>query len=385
MKRAIGYRRLARRAGPIQQLRRHPWLLLIAAMAALSIALVACGSGEEATPSAAPAESTTAATPEPAQPADEPEMMDEEMDLSELGGTVEVDGSSTVFPITEGIAEEFGLLTDVRVTVGVSGSGGGFQRFCAGETDISNASRPIKESESEECGANGIAFIEVPVAFDGLTVVVNPENDWTDHLTVAELHHIFRPDDYAESWADVRAGFPDEEIVIFSPGVDSGTFDYFTETINDDSGVQRQDNTTFSEDDNVLVIGVANELGGIGYFGFSYYINNQENLQAVPIDGGAGPVFPTTATVNDGSYAPLSRPLLIYVKTSSLDRPEVAALVDYYLSDGRPIIDSPEVGYIQLPDNFYAAIRHRIANRVTGSVFPGAPEGATIESLYGVQ
>ena len=385
MKRAIGHRRPARQAGSIQQMRRHPWLLWVAAMAILSIALVACGGDdEEAAPSSAPAESTTAAAQEATQPADEPETM-AEMDLSELSGTVEIDGSSTVFPITEGIAEEFGLLSDVRVTVGVSGSGGGFQRFCAGETDISNASRPIKESEIEACAANGIDFIEVPVAFDGLTVVVNPENDWADHFTVAELHHIFRPDDYAESWADVRAGFPDEEIVIFSPGVDSGTFDYFTETINDDSGVQRQDNTTFSEDDNVLVIGVANEFGAIGYFGFSYYINNQENLQAVPIDGGAGPVSPTTATVNDGSYAPLSRPLLIYVKTSSLDRPEVAALVDYYLSDGRPIIDSPEVGYIQLPDNFYAAIRHRVANRVTGSVFPGAPEGATIESLYGVQ
>ena len=261
------------------------------------------------------------------------------------------------------------------MTVGVSGSGGGFQRFCAGEIDISDASRPIKESEIEECAANGIGFIEVPVAFDGLTVVVNPENDWSDHLTVAELHHIFRPDDYAETWADVRAGFPDEEIVIFSPGVDSGTFDYFTETINDESGVQRQDNTTFSEDDNVLVIGVANEFGAIGYFGFSYYINNQGNLQAVPIDGGAGPVFPTTATVNDGSYAPLSRPLFIYVKTSSLDRPEVAAFVDYYLSDGRPIIDSPEVGYVQLPDNFYAAIRSRVTNRVTGLRLPRRSRG----------
>ena len=376
MKRASGYRSPPNPAGPIQQMRRHPWLLLIAALAVLSIALVACGGDdEEVAPSAAPAESTAAAAPEPTQ-ADE---------LSELSGTVEVDGSSTVFPITEGVAEEFGLITDVRVTVGVSGSGGGFKRFCAGETDISNASRPIKESEIEECAANGIDFIEIPVAFDGLTVAVNPENEWTDHLTVAELHHIFRPDDYAETWADVRAGFPDEEIVIFSPGVDSGTFDYFTETINDESGVQRQDNTTFSEDDNVLVIGVANEFGGIGYFGFSYYVNNQENLQAVPIDGGAGPVFPTAATVNDGSYAPLSRPLFIYVKTSSLDRPEVAAFVDYYLSDGRPIIDSPEVGYIQLPDNFYAAIRSRVANRVTGSVFPGAPEEATLESLYGVQ
>ena len=383
MKRASGYRRSTNQAGSIQQMRRHPWLLLIAALAVLSIALVACsGGGEEAAPSAAQAESTAAATPEPAQAVETPVPADE---LSELSGTVEVDGSSTVFPITEGIAEEFGLITDVRVTVGVSGSGGGFQRFCAGETDISDASRPIKENEIEKCAANGIDFIEVPIAFDGLSIVVNPENDWADHLTVAELHHIFRPDDYAESWADVRAGFPDEEILIFSPGVDSGTFDYFTETINDESGVQRQDNTTFSEDDNVLVIGVANELGGIGYFGFSYYVNNQENLQAVPIDGGAGPVFPTTATVNDGSYAPLSRPLLIYVKTSSLDRPEVAAFVDYYLSDGRPIIDSPEVGYVQLPDNFYAAIRSRVANRVTGSVFPGAPEGATLESLYGVQ
>ncbi len=382
MKRAISYRRPSHQARSIQQMPRHLLLLSVAALAMISIALVACGSGEEATPSPAPAESTTSATQEPAQPIESAVSADE---LSQLSGTIKVDGSSTVFPITEGVAEEFGLITDVRVTVGVSGTGGGFQRFCSGETTISDASRSIKESEIEKCAANGIDFIEVPVAFDGLTVVVSPDNDWADHLTVAELNHIFRPEDYAQSWADVRPGFPDEEIVIFSPGVDSGTFDYFTETINDDSGVQRQDNTTFSEDDNVLVIGAANELGGIGYFGFSYYVNNQESLKAVPIDGGTGPVFPTIATINDGSYAPLSRPLFIYVKTSNLSRPEVAAFVNYYLSEGRPIISSPEVGYIQLPDSFYAAIRSRVANRVTGSVFPGAPEDATLEDLYGVQ
>ena len=180
--------------------------------------------------------------------------------LEDVEGEIQVDGSSTVFPITEAMAEEFGNLTDrdVRVTVGVSGTGGGFKRFCAGETDISNASRPIKESEVELCTEAGIDFIEVPVAFDGLTVVINPDNDWVDFLTVDELNHIFRPDDFAITWADVRAGFPDVEIALYAPGADSGTFDYFTEAINGDGGVHRSDNTTFSEDDNVLVQGVSN-------------------------------------------------------------------------------------------------------------------------------
>ena len=306
---------------------------------------------------------------------------------AELAGEIQVDGSSTVFPITEAMAAEFGIRhPEVRVTVGVSGTGGGFKRFCAGETDISDASRPIKDSEVQLCDENGIDFVEVPVAYDGLTVVTHPDNDWVDQLTVAELHHIFRPDDYATTWADVREGFPDIDLTLFAPGADSGTFDYFTETINDEGGAHRSDNTTFSEDDNVLVQGVSGERGGIGYFGFSYYANNSERLRAVPVvneDGAA--VVPSLNTINDGSYNPLSRPLLIYVSAASLERPEVAAFIEYYLTDGVFLVDSPEVGYVQLPEPIYAAALDRVENRVSGSAIAAAGEGDSLAAIYGAE
>ena len=359
-----------------------PLLLVIGFAAAVA---VACGGDDDEQQSIA----QTAAEDEQQTVAQTAAQQQQGSDAaaSALSGEIAVDGSSTVFPITEAMAAEFGILNPaVRVTVGVSGTGGGFKRFCAGETDISNASRPVKDSEVEICDESDIDFIELPVAYDGLTVVVHPDNDWVGSLTVAELNHIFRPEDYAVTWADVRDGFPDVEISLFAPGADSGTFDYFTETINDGGGVHRSDNTTFSEDDNVLVQGVSGERGGIGYFGFSYYANNSDRLKAVPVvnDTGAA-VLPSLETINDGSYNPLSRPLFIYVSVAALDRPEVAAFVEYYVTDGVFLVDSPEVGYVQLPGAVYTAVLDRVQNRIAGSAIAAASEGQTLASIYGAE
>ena len=351
--------------------------LLIVALAAGALLLIACGGNDQQQ------QDTTPQQDQPTRQQQEPPQ-----DLSSLEGEIQIDGSSTVFPITEAMAEEFGILTErgVRVTVGVSGTGGGFKRFCAGETDISDASRPIKDAEAELCGEAGIGFIEAPVAFDGLTVVINPDNDWVDHLTVEELNHMFRPEDYATLWSEVRNGFPEVEIALYAPGADSGTFDYFTEAINGDGGVHRSDNTTFSEDDNVLVQGVSADRGGIGYFGFSYYANNSDSLKAVPVVNDAGvAVTPSNESINDGSYNPLSRPLLIYVSASSLEREEVSAFVEYYLTDGVWLVDTPEVGYVQLPAAIYAAALNRVESLITGSAMANASEGDTLAEIFGAE
>jgi len=360
------------------------------ALLSVALALTACGGDGDQGQSVAQQDQQQQDPPPTPSAASEQQQTQQTvaaaMDLSDLEGEIQVDGSSTVFPITEAMAEEFGILTErgVRVTVGVSGTGGGFKRFCAGETDVSNASRPIKESEVELCTEAGIDFVEVPVAFDGLTVVINPDNDWVDFLTVEELNHIFRPDDYAVSWADVRDGFPDIEIALYAPGADSGTFDYFTEAINGDNGVHRSDNTTFSEDDNVLVQGVSSDRGGIGYFGFSYYANNADALKAVPVVNDAGQaITPSNETINDGSYNPLSRPLFIYVSVASLERDEVASFVAYYLTDGAWLVDTPEVGYVQLPESIYAAVLERVRSGVTGSAMTAAEEGASLAEIFG--
>src|SRR5512137_2597256 len=232
---------------------------------------------------------------------------------------IKIDGSSTVFPISEAVAEEFQIQKrgKVRVTVGMSGTGGGFKKFCRGETDISNASRPISAEEMEACRKAGIKYIELPVAYDALTVVVNPANTWAKTLTVAELKKMWEPAAQGRitTWKQVNGSFPAEKLMLFGPGADSGTFDYFTEAINGKAKASRGDFTA-SEDDNTLVQGVENNKSALGYFGFAYYAAHKDKLRAVPIDGGKGPVAPSIETVINGTYSPLSRPLFIYVKES---------------------------------------------------------------------
>lgn len=271
-----------------------------------------------------------------------------------LKGTVKVDGSSTVFPITEAVAEEFGKVKAnrrVRVTVGVSGTGGGFKKFLAGETDINDASRPIKQKEIDKAKKNGVQYIELPVAYDGLSVVVNKSNTWVDFLTVAELHKIWKPGSTVKTWKDIRSNWPNQKIRLYGPGTDSGTFDYFTEVINGKSQVSRSDFTK-SEDDNVLVTGVAGDKGSLGYFGFAYYVENKDKLKVVPIkQGDKKPVPPTMTTINNGSYAPLSRPIFIYVNLKSAHKPEVREFVRFYLKQAKEL--ATEVGYVPLPDQEY--------------------------------
>ena len=272
---------------------------------------------------------------------------------------VRVDGSSTVFPITEAVAEEFGGAGKGKVMVGISGTGGGFKRFCRGETDISDASRPIKDTEKALCGSNGIDYIEIPVAYDGLAILVNPKNTWVDHLTVSELKRIWEPDaqDTITSWSQVRQGFPDKELRLFGPGTDSGTFDYFTESINGKSGNSRGDYTA-SEDDNVLVEGIASESGAIGYFGLAYYEQNMNKLKLVPVDDGIsvngnGPIAPSAQTVMEGTYKPLARKIFIYVSKQSLKKnKKVRDFVEFYLENAAPLVE--EVGYIPLNDEDYS-------------------------------
>lgn len=275
-----------------------------------------------------------------------------------LTGEIKIDGSSTVFPITEAIAEEFrAAYPDVKIPVGVSGTGGGFKKFAAKETDISNASRPIKDGEAEAAKANGVEYIELMVAYDGLSVLVNPANTWVDSLTVEELKKIWGPDSTVKTWKDVRAEWPAEEIKLYAPGTDSGTFDYFTEVINGKSGAIRPD-FIGSEDDNVLVQGIAGDKNAIGFFGYAYYEENKDKLKVVKIDNGNGAIEPTFETIKSGSYAPLSRPIFIYVNKASLEKPEVKAFVTFYLETAKDIVK--EVGYIALPDGEYTAGLNKI-------------------------
>jgi len=268
-----------------------------------------------------------------------------------LSGTIEIDGSSTVFPITQAVAEEFQKShTDVRVNVGISGTGGGFKRFTVGETDISDASRPITDLEAQAAVQNGIDYIEFEVAIDGLAVMVNPSNTWVDYMTVQELNMTWRPGSTVDSWNDIRPEWPNQPIHLYGPGTDSGTFDYFTEVIVGKVDASRPDYTA-SEDDNVLVQGIAGDPNALGYFGYAYYAENTDRLKIVPIDSGNGPVTPSDQTINAGQYTPLSRPLFIYVSKESLKRPEVRAFVKFYMENAEQLV--AEVGYTTLPTSVY--------------------------------
>ncbi|MDH5396634.1 MAG: PstS family phosphate ABC transporter substrate-binding protein [Cyclobacteriaceae bacterium] len=276
-----------------------------------------------------------------------------------MEGDIRIDGSSTVYPVTEAVAEEFrAVQRKVKVTIGVSGTGGGFKKFSRGETDISDASRPIKESEAAACKENNIEYLELAVAYDGLAVVINPGNDWVDQFTLEELKKLWEPAAQGNilRWSQIRDGWPDEEIHLFGPGIASGTYDYFTEAIVGKSGESRGDYTA-SEDDNVLVQGIAGDKFGLGFFGLAYYEENKDRLRLVPVDNGQAVVSPSLETVKDGSYSPLSRPLFIYVNNTGAARPEVKAFIDFYLDNAGAL--AAEVGYIPLPQEEYQKQRDK--------------------------
>jgi phosphate transport system substrate-binding protein len=302
---------------------------------------------------------------------------------------VKVDGSSTVAPITMAAAEMFGEShPEIRVTVGVSGTGGGFKKFLDSNpdlrTDINDASRPIKESERQRAQELGIAYVEVPIGLDGIAVVVHPTNDFCDYLTTAELKHIWEPGSQVQSWKDVRDGFPDLEIKLYGPGTDSGTFDYFTEAIVGEEKASRSD-FTMSEDDNVLVQGVNGDRGSLGYFGFAYYEANMDKLKLLAVDPGTGQkIKPSLETIRSGEYKPLSRPLFLYINSNSLDRAPVMTFLEFYIGNAPRIVEHEKVKYVALSQSLYDADMNRIKKRITGSPMASAGEGpVNLEMLYG--
>ena len=295
---------------------------------------------------------------------------------------VKIDGSSTVYPITEAVAEEFQIETGIKVTVGVSGTGGGFKKFCRGDTVISNASRPIKAKEIEKCKAAGIDFIEIPVAYDAITVVINKRNDWAKEMTPMELKKAWEPAAQSKitKWSQVREGWPDTPMKLYGPGADSGTFDYFTEAIVEESKAIRGDFTA-SEDDNVLVQGVSGDKGSLGYFGLAYYAENKNKLSAVAIKNSEGKfIVPSLKTVMDGSYNPLSRPLFIYLNAKkSVSDPNVKKFIDFYLKHAAVL--STEVGYIPFSKAEYAAITNHYKTLKTGTAFKKPAIGLSVQQM----
>lgn len=305
-----------------------------------------------------------------------------------LSGRVKIDGSSTVAPITMAAAELFRAEQHrVQVTVGISGTGGGFKKFLEKRadlrTDISDASRPIKSSELALAKEVGVEFIEMPLAYDGIAVVVNPSNTFCQNLTIEELKKIWEPNSKINNWKDVRPGFPDLPLKLYGPGTDSGTFDYFVETVVGKAKACRSDFTP-SEDDNVLVLGVAGDEGGLGYFGFSYYEANKSKLNLLAISEGDAPqVKPSLETIRNGSYTPLSRPLFVYVNVDAAERPEVKAFLNFIFTNAKKIVEHPKVNYVALSDELYKAIWSRFEDRKTGSLSADpANKGKSLPELF---
>ena len=284
---------------------------------------------------------------------------------SSLSGTIEIDGSSTVFPITQAVAEEFRKVhPNVQVPVGVSGTGGGFKRFVVGETHISNASRSIKPIEIATAAENGVEFIEIAVGFDGLSIIANPANDFLECLTTDELRTIWEPGSELNRWNDVRDGLPDSKFRLYGPDTDSGTFDYFTESIMHQEDASRSDYSA-SADDNVLIRGMSGDDDALGYFGYAFYSSSPDKLKLIAVDSGSGCIYPSPQTINDGTYSPLSRPMFIYVNTAELEREEVVEFLIFYLDNAPTLVQ--EVGYVPLPESMYDDGRALIAS------FAGSP------------
>ena len=300
-------------------------------------------------------------------------------------GLIKIDGSSTVYPVTEAVAEDFQKATKgaTKVTVGISGTGGGFKKFCRGETDISNASRPILKKEMDACKEAGIQYIELPIAYDALTVVINPKNDWIKSLTVEELKKMWAPEAQGTvlKWNQVNPAWPDAPLKLFGAGADSGTFDYFTEAIVGKAKSSRGDFTA-SEDDNVLVQGVSRDKNALGFFGYAYYIENQDKLKAVPIIEKAGkpPVGPSVETVKDGTYQPLARPIFIYVNAKSVEKPEIKSFIEFFINNAPKLVK--EVKYVPLPDTAYKLALDNFRKKKLGTGFGGVAEvGVSVEEL----
>ena len=304
---------------------------------------------------------------------------------------VSLDGSSTVFPISEAVAEEFQKVEKgTKVTVGISGTGGGFQKFCRGETDISDASRPISATEVEACSKAGIQYIELPIAYDGIAIAVNPKNSAIDKITTAELKTLWAPDAQGKvkTWSQIRKGWPTREIHLFGAGADSGTYDYFTEAINGKAKASRGDFTS-SEDDNVLVQGISNDEGALGFVPFAYYEGNKGKLKLVPVDDGKkengdGAILPSAETIKNGTYQPLSRPIFIYISTKANAKPEVARFVNYYLANADKLVR--EVGYVPLGPEIYKLVNDRYTKQTVGSAFAGKNTvGVTLDQLLAAE